>query len=84
MTSAFLNSKLFNMVNIIVRDSMRKSILSKQPGGHKVTAVYSGDVAKTYDKVKYPRAFVSKISASWNNRKLLYVIVDGKPFARFV
>jgi len=71
------------MKNIIVQDKYRKNPLSLKPGGHDITVVYADGFSETYDKVKYPKAFISKISDG-NRRqvKIVGVFVDGKPFSR--
>jgi len=65
--------------HIHVKDKYRTNPLSLQPGGHDVTVTYSDGFSQTYDKVKYPTAFIRKINES-NERRLpiISVVVDGK------
>jgi hypothetical protein len=67
--------------HIYVKDKYRKNPLSFEPGGHNVTIVYSNGFSQTYDKVKSPKAFISKISDDPKRiSKIVSIVVDGKQF----
>jgi hypothetical protein len=64
--------------HIYVKDKYRKNPLSLEPGGHNVTVTYSDGFSQTYDKVKYPTAFIKKINESNERGKpIISVVVDG-------
>lgn len=67
------------MKSIIVKDKYRKNPLSLEPGGSSVTVTFSDGFSQTYDKVKFPNAFIRKINES-NERKfpIVSIFVDGK------
>ena len=64
---------------IIVKDKYRTNPLSLKPGGSDVTVTYSDGFSQTYDKVKFPHAFVRKINES-NKRgqPIISIVIDGK------
>jgi hypothetical protein len=68
-----------------VSDKYRTNPLSLQPGGHTIHVVFEDGFEQTYDKVKYPKAFVKKIHGS-NKRgyKIINVYVDGKQLVKFL
>jgi hypothetical protein len=65
--------------SIVVKDKYRTNPLSLTPGGSSVTVTFSDGFSQTYDKVKFPTAFIRKINES-NERRLpiISVVVDGK------
>ena len=67
------------MKNIVVKDKYRKNPLSLQPGGSNVIVTYSDGFSQTYDKVKFPDAFIRKINES-NQRRfpIVSISIDGK------
>jgi hypothetical protein len=62
-----------------VKDEYRTNPLSHQPGGSNVTVTYSDGFSQTYDKVKFPDAFIRKINES-NERRfpIVSISIDGK------
>jgi len=65
--------------HIIVKDEYRTNALSLKPGGHDITVTYSDGFSQTYDKVKYPTAFIKKINESNKRGKpIISIVVDGK------
>lgn len=67
--------------HIYVKDKYRKNPLSLIPGGHEVTIIYANGFSQTYDKVKSPKAFISKISNDPKRpHKMVSITVDGEPF----
>ena len=65
--------------SIIVKDKYRKNPLSLEPGGSSVTVTFSDGFSQTYDKVKFPNAFVRKINES-NERRfpIVSIVVNGQ------
>jgi len=65
--------------SIVVKDKYRKNPLSLEPGGSSVTIIFSDGFSQTYDKIKFPNAFVRKINES-NERRfpIVSIVVDGK------
>ena len=65
--------------SIVVKDKYRKNPLSLEPGGSSVTVTFSDGFSQTYDKVKFPNAFVRKINES-NERRfpIVSIVVDGE------
>jgi len=65
--------------SIVVKDKYRTNPLSLTPGGSSVTVTFSDGFSQTYDKVKFPNAFVRKINES-NERRfpIVSIVVDGK------
>jgi hypothetical protein len=65
--------------SIVVKDKYRTNPLSLTSGGSSVTVTFSDGFSQTYDKVKFPNAFIRKINES-NERKLpiISIVVDGK------
>ena len=65
--------------SIVVKDKYRKNPLSLEPGGSSVTVTFSDGFSQTYDKVKFPNAFVRKINESNKRGKpIISIVVDGK------
>ena len=65
-----------------VKDKYRKNPLSLQPGGHTVHVVFEDGFEQVYDKVKYPKSYISRISAE-SGRKIVKVYVDHNPMLDF-
>ena len=65
--------------SIVVKDKYRKNPLSLEPGGSSVTVTFSDGFSQTYDKVKFPNAFVRKINES-NERRfpIVSIVVNGQ------
>lgn len=58
-----------------VNDEFRTNYLSLKPGGSTVKIIYS-DHFRLYDKIKYPKAYIEKITES--DKEIIGVEVDGK------
>jgi hypothetical protein len=70
--------------NIYVKDEYRTNPLSLIPGGHEVTITYEDGFSQTYDKVKSPKAFVSKLRDHKKRKtKIIRVVVDGSLFTEY-
>jgi hypothetical protein len=69
---------------MIVKDKYRLNPLSLQPGGHKVHVVFEDGFELVYDKVKYPGAYIRKVSKE-SKRKfpIAKVYVDDSPILDF-
>jgi hypothetical protein len=65
--------------SIVVKDKYRTNPLSLEPGGSSVTVTFSDGFSQTYDKVKFPNAFVRKINES-NERRfpIVSIVVNGQ------
>jgi len=61
-----------------VNDEFRTNQLSLRPGGSAVKVNYADGLFKIYDKIKYPRAYVSKITES--DTSIVSIYVDDKLF----
>jgi hypothetical protein len=57
-----------------VGDEFRTNQLSLKPGGSLVTVTYLSGGTKEYDKVKYPRAYVGRIT---DRESIVEIRVDG-------
>jgi hypothetical protein len=57
-----------------VADAFRTNHLSLTPGGSTVKIIY-GDHFKLYDKIKYPKAYIGKITKA--DTDIIAVEVDG-------
>jgi len=69
-----------------VKDKYRLNPLSLQPGGHTVHVVFEDGFEQIYDKVKYPKPYIKKISKE-SRRKIAKVYVDNDPmldFAKYI
>jgi hypothetical protein len=58
-----------------VGDQFRTNHLSLKPGGSTVKIIYE-DHFRLYDKIKYPKAYIEKITK--NDLDIIAVEVDGK------
>jgi hypothetical protein len=54
------------MKKLYVKQQYRTNQLSKEPGGYEVTVTYASGFSKVYDRVKYPKKFISKINEDAN------------------
>lgn len=61
-----------------VGDEYRTNHLSLKPGGSTVKVIYNNQPFRQYDKIKYPKAYVNKITDKDPN--IIKVEVDGKLF----
>ena len=65
--------------SIVVKDKYRTNPLSLTPGGSSVTVTFSDGFSQTYDKVKFPNAFIRKINESKERKfPVVSIVVDGK------
>lgn len=58
-----------------VSDEFRTNPLSLRPGGSVVSVVFADGSTREYDKVKYPRKYVSTIP---RKEDIVLIYVDGK------
>lgn len=58
-----------------VADSFRTNHLSMKPGGYTLKVVYS-DHFRLYDKIKYPKAYIDRITTSDPN--IMQIECEGK------
>jgi hypothetical protein len=49
------------MKKFYVKEEYRTNQLSKEPGGYEVTVTYTNGFSKVFDRVKYPKKFISRI-----------------------
>lgn len=67
------------MSTIFVKDQYRKNPLSLVEGGQHVTVVYEDGNRHVYDKVKNPKAYVTRISKRASKHgEILEVLVESQ------
>lgn len=54
------------MSGFYVADKYRISELSFEQGGYEVAVTFTNGSTRIYDKVKFPRQFIAKLSNSYN------------------
>ena len=64
-----------NQKGYFVADTYRTNHLSLKPGGSTVKIIYA-DHFRVYDKIKYPKSYIEKITS--RDYQILAVEVDGK------
>ena len=64
-----------NQKGYFVADAYRTNHLSLKPGGSTVKIIYA-DHFRVYDKIKYPKSYIEKITS--RDYQILAVEVDGK------
>ena len=64
-----------NQRGYFVRDAFRTNHLSLKPGGSTVKIIYA-DHFRVYDKIKYPKSYIEKITS--RDYAILEIEVDGK------
>jgi hypothetical protein len=63
--------------NLHVGDDFRTNPLSLKPGGYDVTVIYQSGKAFTYDKVKNPASYVTRISSNSKYGQIVEILIDG-------
>lgn len=64
-----------NQRGYFVSDAFRTNHLSLKPGGSTVKIIYT-DHFRVYDKIKYPKSYIEKITSK--DAAIMAVEVDGK------
>lgn len=64
-----------NQKGYFVSDAYRTNHLSLKPGGSTVKIIYD-DHFRVYDKIKYPKSYIEKITSK--DAAIMAVEVDGK------
>lgn len=65
--------------NLYVGDNFRTNPLSLKPGGYDITVIYENGKSFTYDKVKNPSNYVTRISSNSKYGQIVEILIDGNP-----
>jgi hypothetical protein len=60
-----------------VTDDFRTNPLSLKPGGYDVTVIYQSGKSFTYDKIKNPANYVTRISSNSKYGQIVEILIDG-------
>jgi len=63
--------------NLLVGDDFRTNPLSLKPGGYDITVIYETGKSFTYDKIKNPANYVTRISANSKYGQIVEILIDG-------
>lgn len=63
--------------NLQVGDDFRTNPLSLKPGGYEVTVIYQNGKSFTYDKVKTPSNYITRISSNSKYGQIVEILIDG-------
>jgi hypothetical protein len=63
--------------NIHVGDDFRTNPLSLKPGGYDVTVIYQNGKSFTYDKIKNPANYITRISSNSKYGQIVEILIDG-------
>lgn len=63
--------------NLQVGDDFRTNPLSLKPGGYEVTVIYLNGKSFTYDKVKNPANYITRISSNSKYGQIVEILIDG-------
>jgi hypothetical protein len=62
---------------LLVGDDFRTNPLSLKPGGYDITVIYETGKSFTYDKIKNPANYVTRISANSKYGQIVEILIDG-------
>jgi hypothetical protein len=69
--------------NLLVGDDFRTNPLSLKPGGYDITVIYETGKSFTYDKIKNPANYVTRISSNFSSNskygQIVEILIDGNP-----
>jgi hypothetical protein len=60
-----------------VTDDFRTNPLSLKPGGYDVTVIYQSGKSFTYDKIKNPANYITRISSNSKYGQIVEILIDG-------
>lgn len=64
---------------LLVGDDFRTNPLSLKPGGYDITVIYETGKSFTYDKIKNPANYVTRISSNSKYGQIVEILIDGNP-----
>lgn len=62
---------------LLVGDDFRTNPLSLKPGGYDITVIYETGKSFTYDKIKNPANYVTRISSNSKYGQIVEILIDG-------